>query len=130
MPATNQTPRFIADGKVWAAEISAANANRDGTGTVVTVVTAAAQGSRIDLVRVVAEVTTTAGMVRLFLHDGSTFFLVKEIEVDAITASATVPAFEGEWAPTEPIILPTGWTLQAATEQAEAMNVLAFGGDY
>ena len=130
MPSPNSAPRFIADVKSWAAEISAANANRDGTGTVVTVATAEAQGSRIDLVRVVAEVTTTAGMVRLFLHDGSTFFLVKELAVTALTASATVPAFETEWVPTEPLLLPSGWTLRAATENAETFNVIAVGGDY
>jgi len=130
MASPNQTPRFVEDGKVWAGEISTANTNRDGTGTLGTIVTAGAQGSRVDLVRVVAEGTTTAGVVRIFLHDGSTFFLVKEILVSAVTPSVTVEAASLEWQPTEPIVLPTSWTLRASTNNAETFNVFVFGGDY
>lgn len=130
MASPNQTPRFVEDGKVWAGEISTANTNRDGTGTVATIVTAGAQGSRVDLIRSVAEGTTTAGVVRIFLHDGSTFFLVKEIIVAAVTPSTTVETSTLEWAPTEPIILPSGWTLRASTNNAETFNIFVFGGDY
>jgi hypothetical protein len=130
MPTPNQAPRFIEDGKIWAAEISTANTNRDGTGTVVTIVTAAAQGSRVDLVRVVAEGTTTAGVVRLFLHDGSTFFLIKELVIDAVTPSTTTEVETAEWVPTDYLVLPTSWTLRASTHNAETFNVFAQGGDY
>ena len=115
---------------VAAAEISAANTNRDGTGTVVVVKTAGSDGSRIDLLRVVAEGTTTAGVIRLFIHDGTSFFLVKEILVTAVTPSTSTEVFSSEWVPTEPILLPSGYSLRAATNNAETFNVFAFGGDY
>ena len=130
MASPNQTPRFVEDGKVWAAEISTANTGRDGSGTIGTIVTAGAQGSRVDLVRIVAEGTTTAGVVRIFLHDGSTFFLVKEVLISAITPSTTIEVSVSEWAPTEPLVLPTSWTLRASTHNAETFNVFVFGGDY
>src|SRR3990167_7114803 len=83
-------PIFVGTPKSWAAEISAANTNRDGTGTVVTLATAGANGSLIDRLHAVAEATTTAGVVRLFLHDGTIFILWRELLVPAITPSATV----------------------------------------
>ena len=130
MASPNQGPRFIEDGKVWAASISTANTNRDGTGTIGTVVTAGAQGSRVDLVRAVSTGTTTAGVVRIFVHDGSAYYLVKEILVSAVTPSTTVEVESLEWAPTEPIILPTSWSLRASTHNAEEFDVTVYGGDY
>jgi hypothetical protein len=111
-------------------QVTAANANRDGTGTLVDIVTAGQMGTLIELIHVHAIVTTTAGMVRLFLYDGVNNRLYAEIPVAAVTPSASVAAFEAEYIPTKPLVLPTGWKLKAATEKAEAMNVVATGGDY
>lgn len=113
------------------AAISAANTNRDGTGTVVTVFTAGANGSRISKIEVKAQVTTTNGMVRLFIHNGTAFFLWKEIPVTAATVSATVLAFSASLDfSNDPLILPTGYSLRVSTHNAEAMNVHARGGDF
>jgi hypothetical protein len=131
MTIQNTNPIFIQRGLIGAAEISAANTGRDGTGTVVTILTGDLAGSRIDQILVVAEGTTTAGMIRLFLHDGTTFFLFEEITVSALTPDATTKAFSGSAAFTFPIILPDeNWTLRASTEKAETFNVMAFGGHY
>jgi hypothetical protein len=120
--------------KVGVAVISTANTNRDGTGTIGTVFTAGASGSRIERIVIQATGTTTAGMVRLFLHDGTNARLYEEIAVLAITPSGTVTAFaftiEAYSTPTYmPIVLPTGWSLRASTNNAETFNVIAIGGD-
>ena len=129
--AANSAPRMVLPvNSVAAAEISAANTARDGTGTVPTIFTAGSEGSLIELIRVVAEGTTTAGMVRIFLHNGATFFLYDEIPVSAITPSATVEVFQGEIVPSKPLVLPTGWTLRASTHNAEVFNVFVTGGNY
>lgn len=130
--AANTEPIFTLTPHVGAVAISTANTNRDGTGDIGTVLTAGENGTRIHRIVIKAAVTTTAGMVRLFIHDGSTYFLYKEIAVTAITASGTVAAFEyilsfyGEGA----IVLPRGYSLRASTNNAEAFNVIAEGGDY
>lgn len=128
-------PSYVATPKVGAAEIATANANRDGTGTVGTVFTAGASGSRIDSIMLKAKVTTTAGMVRLFVYTGTTYYLLAEVPVQANTVAATTPAWEAQLTTNTmsnilPIILPTGYSLRASTEKAEAINVLAFGGDF
>lgn len=123
-PAYAATPRHAVGA------LSAANTNRDGTGTVVTVFTAGASGSRIDKVRVVAKATTTAGVVRLFIYDGTDYALWKEVLVTAITPSTTVEVFTWEIEFTYPILLPTGYSLRASTNNAETFSVFAIGGDF
>src|ERR1700743_191257 len=63
------------------AVISTANSNRDGTGTLGTVLTAGANGTLIPSVVVKAQGNTTAGAIRLFIFDGTNTRLFTEISV-------------------------------------------------
>lgn len=117
------------------AAISTANTNRDGTGTIGTVWTAGTKGSRILAIVIQATVTTTAGMVRLFIHDGTTARLWYEQAVTAVTPSGTLAAFRAtldcsDITPANLLVLQTGYSLRASTNNAEAFNVIAVGGDY
>jgi polygalacturonase len=125
-------PVFIGTPKTWHAVLAVANTNRDGsTGTYVTVMSAgAAPGSRIDSIRIEASGTTTAGVVRLFLSDGTNARLFKEVLVSAITPSASVEAFMQDLTFPEGIALPNGWSLKASTHNSEGFNVFARGGDF
>lgn len=129
------TPSYAVTPKNGMAVISTANTNRDGTGTIGTVFTAGASGSRIDKLVIKAQGTTTAGMVRLFIHDGANARLFDEVLVQAITPSAAVQSFQTILSANQitvelPIILPTGYSLRASTEKAESFNVIAMGGDF
>lgn len=128
-------PRFLGTTKVGIVAISTANTNRDGTGTIGTVFSAGTNGSRVMALTVQATVTTTAGMVRLYIHNGTTAYLWREIPVTAITPSASLPAFVdtmdcSDDSPENILVLPTGYSLRASTHNAEAFNVIAIGGDY
>lgn len=122
-------PNYAQAPLIGMAQISSANTNRDGTGTLVSVVTATPNGSRIERIRIQATVTTTAGMVRLFLFDGTNNRLYMEIPVTAATPSGTVAAFSYEGAVSD-LVLPTGWILKAAPHNAETFNVQAFGANF
>lgn len=124
------SPNWPATVRATVAQVSVANPNRTGSGTIVTVFVAGSGGSRIDSIVVHAVATTTAGMVRLFLHDGSASHLWREVPIPVDTASATDPAWSTEIALAEPLFLPSGWSLRASTQNAETFNVFAFGGDY
>lgn len=128
--AANTSPLFTLAPKIGVAQISTANTARDGTGTMGTVITGATNGTRINRVDIKAIVTTTAGMIRLFIHDGTNARLIKEISVSALTPSGTVQAFSAEWVPEEPLVLPSGYSLRASTHNAETFNVFAHAGDY
>lgn len=128
-------PQYAATPNCGIGQVSAANANRDGTGTMATIFTAGASGSRIDAIDLKAVGTTTAGMIRLFIHDGTNARLLTEIPVTALTPSATLPSWEAQlnansMSQVLPIILPTNYSLRASTHNAETFNVIAFGGDF
>jgi hypothetical protein len=88
------SPTFTGTPRVGNAQVSAANTGRDGTGTVVDVLTGVAAGTKVFEVRVQATVTTTAGMVRLYYYDGTNTRLFDEIPVTATTGSASVAEFQ------------------------------------
>lgn len=112
------------------AQVSTANTNRNGTGTIVSVMTGATNGTRIDDIYIVATGTTTAGVVRLFISDGSNIRLWQEIIVPAITPSTSVPVFSASLL-NQGLILENGWSLQASTNNAETFNILVTrAGDF
>jgi hypothetical protein len=106
--------------------ISTANSNLDGTGTLGTVLTAASNGTDIKSITIKSTVTTTEGMVRLFLDDGNgNIRLIEEVHVYPNTVSATNPAFEFSF--DCDYKLKSGWILKAATQNAENFNIIAEG---
>lgn len=106
-----------------------ANTNRDGTGTIVDILTGVAAGTRIERVRVKAEVTTTAGMIRIYLYDGTNYRLYTEIVVSAVTVAASTPAFEAEIVTPDLILPSSSYKLAFSTHNAEMFVVWAHGGD-
>jgi hypothetical protein len=112
------------------AQVSTANTNRNGTGTIATVFTAGSSGSRIDDIYITATGTTTAGVVRLFLNDGTNTWLFQEILVTAITPSTTVQVWQSVQLNLA-LILANGWSLRASTNNAETFNIqVTRAGDF
>lgn len=128
-------PGFASTPHAAAVAISTANTNRDGTGTIGTIFSAAASGSRIDTIVAQATGTTTAGMLRFYLHNGTLAFLVGEVPVLAVTPSGTVPAWRAtlnagncDWLP---MVFATGYSLRASTHNAETFNIVPLlAGDF
>lgn len=124
------TAQYASTVQTAQAQISTANTNRNGTGTIVSVISGASSGTRVDDISIVATGTTTAGVVRLFISDGTNIRLWQEILVAAITPSTTVAV----WSATllnQALLLKSGWSLQAATNNAETFNVIVTrAGDF
>ena len=129
MPA-NVQPIFTLTPRADVVQATAANTNRDGTGTIATIASAGSNGSRFDSIKVVAIGTTTAGVVRIFIHNGTTAFLYSEILVSAITPSTTQAVFSYCLIPEIPIVIPSGYSIRASTHNAETFNIHVNGGDY
>ena len=105
-------------------QIATANTNRDGTGALGTLHTAGSTGTRIDDIYITATGTTTAGVIRMFMFDGTNNRLIQEILVTAITPSTSVSV----WSVTltnQAIILPNTYALKFSTNAAETFNVVA-----
>jgi hypothetical protein len=131
--AANQNPIFTITPHIASASIATANTGRDGTGTLGAVITGTTNGTRVDRVTIHATGTTTAGMIRFFIDDGSTIRIIYEVSVTAATPSGTVQAFGYEWVRTDTLpllVLPNTYVLRAGTNNSETFIVTAYGGDY
>jgi hypothetical protein len=122
-------PAFAVTPRIASVNIATANTNRDGTGTVATLITGAATGTRVAEIVVQARVTTTAGMVRIFLHDGSTFFFFDEVAVAAATVSASVKGTRVSTLYTNLVLPSASWSVRVSTHNAESIDVTALGAD-
>jgi len=112
-------------------KVSVANPYRDGSGTLVSVLTAAENGTTISSIIIKAVGDTTQGMVRLFIGDTGAsvaITLFKEIPIPATTPTGIVPAFQTAF--TSGFTLEPGYTLYASTQNAETFNVIAEGLDW
>lgn len=127
-------PAFASTPKLAINQVTAANTARDGTGTIVTLVTGDSAGNKIERIRIVGTGTTTAGVIRLFRKkSGGSLRLWREILVSAITPSTTVEVFSAEVdcsLPENICLLQNGDTLEAATHIAETFNIFVEYGTY
>ena len=122
-------PVFAVTPRIASVNVATANANRDGTGTVATLITGVAAGTRVAEIVIKARVTTTAGQVRVFLHDGTNFWFFDEIAVAAATVSATVQGTRVSTTYSNLILPSASWSLRVSTHNAESIDVTAFAAD-
>ena len=132
--AAGTTPIFIATPKTWYGQVTVANTGRDGSGTIVTLVTGAANGSAVQAINLWAAATSAANVVRIFLSldGGTTKRLIYEFEITAVTVSGSVAGFNAEWIPSLPINLPDANAILYASVHTtgETINLRLTGGDY
>lgn len=131
--AANTAPIFGLTPVIWKNTVATANTARDGTGTIATIGSAGANGTRIDEITIKATGDPADSVVTVFLFDGATYFLFDEFDIgDPAAASATVAGYR-EVRTYRNLVLPTGWSLRAAITVAltsGVINVFAHGADY
>lgn len=125
------TAQYAATVRCAQVQISTANTQRTGSGTIGTLIIGAANGTRVDDIYITATVSTTLGAIRLFIGDGVALpRLWQEILVPVVNPSTSVAA----WTYTllnQAVLLQNGWYIAAATNNAEAFNVIATrAGDF
>jgi hypothetical protein len=123
------TPQFATTPRIAIGQLSAANTNRDGSGTLVSIITGVSTGTKVQEVVVQAAANTTAGMVRLYLNDGTNNRLFDEVVVSAITVGASTAGFRASKTYDNLILPSASWILRASTHNAETFNVAALGAD-
>lgn len=138
--AANNTPIFIKEGCVGRARVSAANTARDGSGTLVDLVTGATDGTRVEYVTITSAQASAAAnsamVARLFLTDvaGSNPRLLREVAFTAITASNTAIGATQTMAFPGGILLQSGQKLQVCQSvyagAQDQMDYIAIGGNY
>lgn len=107
------------------AVLSAANANRDGTGTLVTLLTGATGGSIAGTIQITPPGTVTEGWIAFFADDGTDKTYIGELVVPAWTPNLGRPPIVLKWTVPEahrPLYATTN-TIKAATKNAETFHV-------
>lgn len=138
--AANTTPIFTKQGNFTPARIAAANTASDGSGTLVTLVTAVTDGTRVDGVRFINSQATAAAsgakVLRIFLTDtgGINPRLIGEVTMAAATRSTTVIGATSIYTFDQAIIMKSGQLMlvcmsvyAGAQDQTDAN---AYAGDY
>jgi len=139
MPA-NTSPIFTLTPKAATANIAAANTARDGSGTLVTLFTAGANGSRVDFITFTSSQVTAAASAarveRVFLTDESGLNprLISEIAMSAVTASNTAIGATATITFTNGLIINAGQIIRVSQSvygsAADATDVLLRGGNF
>lgn len=125
------SPAFAATPRTVGGTISTANTNRDGTGTIGDIFQGGTSGSEVKRLTIQATGTTTTGMIRLYSKISSSYFLIKEIPVDAITAAATTEVFRTQVVFDPPLTVQgSTYYVSASTNNAETFKLLFEGYDY
>lgn len=138
--AANTSPIFTLTPNCPVVAVAAANTARDGSGTLVTLFTAGANGSRVESITFTSAQATAAvnsAMVgRVFLTDdtGANPRLISEVVIAAVTASNTVIGAASTISYSNGLIIPTGCILKVAQSiyagVQDQMHVVARGGNY
>ena len=138
--AANTIPIFTKQGNFTPARIAAANTASDGSGTLVTLVTAVTDGTRVDGVRFINSQATAAAsgakVLRIFLTDtgGINPRLIGEVAMAAATRSTTVIGATSIYTFDQAIIMKSGQLISVcmsvyagAQDQTDAN---AYAGNY
>jgi thiamine pyrophosphokinase len=139
MPA-NTTPIFTLTPKAVTASIAAANTARDGSGTLIDLFTAGANGSRLDFITFTSAQATAAASAarvqRVFITDtgGINPRLISEVVLSAVTASNTAIGSTSTITFTNGLILASGQIVKVTQSvygsAADGTHAFARGGDF
>lgn len=138
--AANTSPIFTVLGNMIPVHIAAANTASDGSGTLVTLLTAGSNGARVDGVQFKNAQTTAAAssamVVRVFLSDasGANYRLVAESAHAAATRSVSAIGATTTITFATPIIMKSGQIMSVTqsvyASAADQNSAVAFGGDF
>jgi hypothetical protein len=137
--AANTTPIFIKQGNFTPARIAAANTDNSGGGTLVDVVTATIDGTRVDGIRFNNSGATTgasaATRINIFHTVGATIRIIAQVLMPAgTTKSGTVLGATAIYTFDQAIVLKSGEKISVTSTNwasiVDNIDACAFAGDY
>ena len=123
------SPSFAVTPRIGAVSIATADSSYTAPTNVGTLITGASTGTRIAEIVVKLAATSAAAIVRIFLHDGSSYVLLDEISVAAATGSSTVQQTRVSTTYNNLILPSASWSIRVTTSVAQATHVTALGAD-
>lgn len=112
------------------ANISTGNSSMTGTGSTL-LLTAASSGTSIDRIRIKAIAAISADMlIRVFIYDGTTYFVFKEVFVPAYSQSGTYQTFEHTIKFPDTLQLKSGYKIYVCGSVSGNFHITAEGMDW
>lgn len=120
--------KVLQEAKTTMADISTANPNLDGTGTMAVIATGALNGTRVNSLSIKAVGNTDNGMIRLFIKESrGAIKLQREFRVPESKQSKVVPAYGRKILFEGGLSLPHDYSLLASTECADQFELITEG---
>lgn len=123
------SPVFAVTPRIGAVSVATADSSYTAPTNVGTLITGASTGTRISEIVVKCAATSAAAIVRIFLYDGSTYWLYDEVTVAAATGSATVAQTRVSTVYNNLILPSNTWSVRVTTSISQTTHVTAFGAD-
>jgi len=127
------SPTYASTPRIGVANFSTANTARDGTGTIVDILTGVAAGTRVERIVMKATGDPADSVATIFLNNGTSYFLFDEVDLgNPAAASNTVESWRFEKAYSDLILPSASWKLAMAITVALTSGVIvgwAFGAD-
>ena len=123
------SPAFAVTPRVGAVSIATADSSYTAPTNVGTLITGASTGTRISEIVVKCAATSAAAIVRVFLYDGTTYWLYDEVTVAAATGSSTVQQTRVSTTYNNLILPSASWSVRVTTSIAQTTHVTAHGAD-
>jgi hypothetical protein len=123
------SPVFAVTPRVSSVSIATAEASYTAPTNVGTLITGASTGTRISEIVVKCAATSAAAIVRIFLYDGSTYWLFDEVTIAAATGSSTVQQTRVSTTYNNLILPSASWSVRVTTSVSQSTHVTALGAD-
>ena len=122
-------PVFAVTPRIGNVSVATADSSYTAPTNVGTRIAGASTGTRIAEIVVKCAATSAAAVVRIFLHDGTSYWLFDEISVAAATGSSTVQQTRVSTTYNNLILPSASWSVRVTTSVAQTTHVTAFGAD-
>jgi hypothetical protein len=123
------SPAFATTPRIGAVSIATADSSYTAPTNVGTLITGASTGTRIAEIVVKMAATSAAAVVRIFLYDGTNYWLFDELTVAAATGSATVQQTRVSTSYNNLILPSASWSIRVTTSVSQTTHVTALGAD-
>lgn len=127
-------PAFAATPVAWSGLVPATlDTSLTAPTNVTTLGTAGAGGTKIEQITCQAVGTTVAGVINVFLYDGTTYHLIDQFLIAAVTSSTTARAWQSARSYANLILPSNSWSLrvtQTIAGNQSLVKVTAIGGSF
>ena len=122
-------PVFAVTPRIGSVSIATADSSYTAPTNVGTLITGVTAGTRVNEIVIKCAATSAAAVVRIFLYDGTTYWLFDEVLVAAATGSSTVMQFRVTKSYDNLVLPSSSWSVRVTTSVSQATHVTALGAD-